>query len=219
MRKSVNVIKQLLEGCSDQDRDEWKDHAQTVLGAVRVSHPTRRGVNGAIAAAFFESSALPAVAYLGWKRSSTSPRRGPFNLAIEKNEQTVHIQIAIVQLEAGKPRRKYTPDGRENLYVVQLQKKLTRAAAGSNAPLAEVHNGLAETPDITRAYSFNDFDVLAVSIQPVTRCWADFRYAPSACLVRRGDQPSLIAQSQVVPLGPSGVWTDNLPACLDRLGG
>ena len=57
-----------------------------------------------------------------------------------------------------------------------------------------------QATDITRAYFFNDFDVLAVSMQPVTRSWADFRYALAAQLVPRDDQPTRIAQSQVVPL-------------------
>jgi hypothetical protein len=219
MRKSVNVIKELLDGCSDQDRDEWKGHAQTVLGAVRASHPTRRGVNSAIAAAFFESSALPELSDLGWNRSATSLRRVPFTLAIERNEQSVRILIAIVQLDAGKPRRKYIPGGEEDLFVVQLQKNLRRALVGSAASLAGTNGNYPQATDITRAYAFNDFDVLAVSMQPVTRSWADFRYALAAQLVPRDDQPTRIAQSQVVPLKSSDSWTDYLPACLNRLCG
>jgi hypothetical protein len=213
MRKSVNVIKQLLEECSDQDRDEWKSHAQTILGAIRGSHPTKRGVNGAIAAAFFENCALPAIEQHGWARATATQTNDPSSPVIEKNGRAVHVLIAILQFEAGKPRRQLSSAGREDQYVVQVQKKLSRVPVlhiepRDNGPRASV---------FPRAYSFGDFDVLAVNMQPVTRRWTDFRYTLAAWLAPFEKDTSLIAPAQSVSLESSGIWTDRLPACLDWL--
>lgn len=219
MRKSVNVIKQLLDDCSEEDRDAWRGDAQTVLRAVRASHPSRRGVNGAIAAAFLESHALPAIAQHGWKRMPNSPSGISFSFALAKDDQTARVLIAMVQLEAGKPKRKYVPGRQEDLYVALLQKKSSRAVLVKPVPEREARETGMQLAENTRAYTFGDFDILTVSMQPVTRNWADFRYTLSAALVPRENHPSLIAQEQVVPLKPCGLWTHDLATCLAQFAG
>jgi hypothetical protein len=211
MRKSVNVIKQLLEDCSDQDRDEWKSHAQTVLGAVRASHPTKRGVNSAIAAAFFESGAMPGIAQQGWVRTSATQTGSPFGIVLEGNGRVVRVLIAILQLEAGKPRRQRSPARREDLYVVQVQKKLSRAPVMNLAS----RDARTQAAGLARAYSFGDFDILAVNVQPVTRRWTDFRYTLTEWLVPCREDAGLIATEQPVSLEPASMWTEHLPTCLE----
>ena len=96
MRKSVSVIKKLLDECTDEDRGEWKSHTQTILSAVRTSHPTRRGVTGAIASGFFENSAFPALAAFGWTLRRGLPE-DPFTFAMEKDGRVVRVLIASLQ--------------------------------------------------------------------------------------------------------------------------
>jgi len=217
MRRSVNAIKQLLDECSDQDRDEWKSHAQTILGAIRASDPTRGGVKGAIAAAFFVDGVMPRVVELGWKRTSEVPREAPFGIAIEKNGLVVRIVIAILQLDAGKPKRQHPRDGQGDRYIVQVQKKLSRNHAVNGGGNAGRHELVEPKVLQARAYSFGDFDVLAVNMHPVTRRWTEFRYTWSTRLSASKDHPLLIATSQLVSLESSSQWTNDFAKCLDWL--
>jgi hypothetical protein len=216
MRQSVNVIKKLLDECSERDRSTWHSQTQAILSAVHASHPTRRGVQTAIAAAFFENAVLPRVAGKGWQRRSGMPRREPPCVVIEKDERKVLILIATLELSGGKSRRKFSQDGRDDRYVVRLRKKLARLRPNSKLDSeGEGESGLHK-PSRTRAWSFDEFDILAVNTQPATRQWTDFRFALSRELLPSRDHPTLIAGSQPVSLGRSTKWMVELGACLDR---
>jgi hypothetical protein len=214
MRRSVNVIKQLLEECSDEDRDQWKSHAQTVLEAVRGSHPTRRGVRGAIAAAFFESSALPAALQAGWTPDPRIPRPDPFRCAIEKNGKVARILTGVLQVEAGKPVRQVSERG-DPIYVAQLPKRPSRVRIVKSADRARP---AGETlPPGERGWRMTDFDVLAVSLQPITRHWSDFRYTLSSWLMPSRSHAAFVENLQPVPFETSGSWTSELLTCLEWL--
>lgn len=211
MRKTVNPIKKLLEECSDQDRCEWNSHAQTILGAIHTSHPTRRGIQNAIAAAFLDTTAMEEIDRAGWTRKPDA-RHDRFTLVIEKAGRTARILIATLQLDAGKPVKKSSQAAGDSWYIAHMPRKSSKAAPGGKGTSSRTR--AAAEPPATRAYSTREFDVLAVNMHPVTRTWADFRYALSRSLVLRGDSSQLIAHLQPVPVGRSDLWTSELVTCL-----
>jgi hypothetical protein len=206
VRRSVNVIKQLLEECIDEDRNQWKSEAQTVLAAVRASHPTRRGVKGAIAAAFFESSALPAAMQAGWLRASGNHRPDPLRFAIERDGLIVRVLFGVLQVEAGKPVRR-TSQQREPSYVVQLPRRPRARVVKSTG---EMKTAEAPSWQGERGWSLADFEVLAVSLQPLTRQWSDFRYTLSGWLMPSRSNTAFVENLQTVSLDASGGWTNDL---------
>jgi|HubBroStandDraft_5_1064220.scaffolds.fasta_scaffold88494_2 hypothetical protein len=208
MRKTLNPIKKLLDECSDQDRLEWNSHAQTILGAIHTSHPTRRGIQNAIAAAFFDSTAMQELQQAGWARKPAA-RPDRFRLVIENAGRSARILIATLKLDAGKPMKKSLRAAEGSWYVAHLPKK-PRKATPSNKASPSRTRGLLPAG----AYSTREFDVLAVNMYPVTRTWADFRYALSRSLLLRGDSPHLIASLQPVPAGRSDLWTSELVTCI-----
>jgi hypothetical protein len=215
MRKSVSVIKKLLDECSDEDRGEWKNHTQTILGAVRSSHPTRRGVRSAIASGFFESSAFSALGELGWTLTRGLPA-GPFNFAMEKDGRRVRVLIASLQQESGKPRRQDAREERDPVYVAKLPGRTVPLSARSRGS-AKQQRGNPQKAGDDRAYAFDDFDLLAVNMHAATRRWADFSYTLAMWLRPREDQRGLIASEQLVPVSSSRRWTTDLTLCLDWL--
>ena len=217
MKRPVNMIKRLIEQCSDQDRDEWRDEAQTILSAIGSSAPTSHGVRGAIAAAFFESSALPSVLAAGWSRRPPSPATRSHTEVFEKDGRVIRILIVIQQQKAGKPRRQYPRGERDDIYCVQVRKRPTRTHIVRGTHPEESRGNREKTMQPTRSYSFRDFDILAVNMHPVTRRWTDFRYTLSGWLIPSNDHPSLIAHEQLVSLGPSGLWTCDLATSLEWL--
>jgi hypothetical protein len=211
VRRTVNVIKQLLEECIEEDRNQWKGDAQTVLAAVRASHPTRRGVKGAIAAAFFESNGLPVAMQAGWLRASGEHRPDLFRLAIEKDGRIVRILIGVLQVEAGKPVRRTSPQ-REPSYVALLPKRpRVRIVKGT----ARVKTDSADPWQGKRGWSLADFDVLAVSLQPLTRRWSDFSYTLSGWLTPSRSNAVFVENLQPVSPDASGIWTNDLLTCLE----
>jgi len=71
----------------------------------------------------------------------------------------------------------------------------------------------------TRPYRFDDFDILAVNMEPATGDWTQFRYTLARWLLPRDDDPSLILKFQPVALTPNDDWTDSLVTCLEWLEG
>lgn len=215
MRQGVNIIKRLLDECSEQDRNAWHSQTQTILGAIHASHPTRRGVHTAIASAFFEKTVLPDIAGKGWRRLSALSQNVPFAVVIENNARKVRILIATLEIYGGKHWRRFSQDDGDGRYVVRLRRNPNRPRRGSKPdPAASREPGVRE-PLRTRAWSFDEFDILAVNTQLATRQWTDFRYALSRTLLP-GRDPALIASPQPVSLERSTVWVKELGTCLDR---
>jgi hypothetical protein len=210
MRKTVSMIKKLLDECSDEDRGEWKGHTQTILSAVRLSHPTRRGVTNAIAAGFFESSAFPALAQTGWMLSRSAPG-SPFTFALTLGGSLVRVLVVSLQQESGKPRRQSQSERPEPRYVALLPRKTLGAPQRTEGMPGRAREDGPQAV-IDRGFSFGDFDVLAVNLHAATRRWADFRYTLAAWLAPRKDRATLIATEQ--PLESSQMWTSELSVCV-----
>lgn len=87
-----------------------------------------------------------------------------------------------------------------SFYVVETQK--TRA-------------GTSRSGEKTRPYSFGEFDILAVSMEPATSKWSEFRFTVGNWLLPRPDAPSLMAVLQPVSLTPNDDWTDSLATAIE----
>lgn len=214
MRRSVNVIKRLLEECASEEQDQWKSHAQTVLAAVRDSHPTQRGLRTAIAAGFFENSALPAAIEAGWTSTSSAHRPDGFRFSIERNGFVARILIGLLQMEAGKPVRRISEENAPG-YLAQLPKKPASVRIVKSAGKTR-NTGTKQSPE-ARGWLSSDFDILAVSMYPVTRAWSDFRFTLSGRLRPSPSNDASVEQLQPVPPQADGTWTGDLPTCLGWL--
>jgi hypothetical protein len=215
MRKTVSVIKKLLDECCDEDRGEWKSHTQTILRAVRSSHPTRRGVTSAIAAAFFENSAFPALAHAGWSLSRSAPE-SPFTFSMTRDERDVRVLVAALHQESGKPRRYSGAEAQEPRYIALLPRKVVRTPPRPGSRPGRPSEHESRVP-MNHIFSFNDFDLLAVNLQVATRQWIDFRFTLARWLAARADHSFLIAHEQPVPLEASHAWTGDLSLCVKWL--
>jgi hypothetical protein len=69
----------------------------------------------------------------------------------------------------------------------------------------------------TRPYRFGEFDILGVSMEPVSRDWSTFRFTLGRWLIPRAANPLWIAIYQPVSLTPDDDWTDSLAQCIEWL--
>ncbi len=175
-------------------------------------------MRGIIAEAVFENEVIPAVSALGWQSIDLTGDHA-YDVLLRKDEISARIQIKLQRLEKGVPKLYYPKHypGR-SLYVVEVQK--TRGGERSvprNLPqdrrVSEIESNVIQT----RPYRFGDFDILAVNMHPSTNDWKQFRYTLSSWLVPRLTDMKLIEIFQPVESGPSDVWTDSLPLCLEWL--
>ena len=117
---------------------------------------------------------------------------------------TVTIQTKLQRKEAGKPFMYRIPRRRgpaTTHYVVETQKSRKGAHRRSGAS--------------TRPYRFGEFDILAVSMEPVTGDWSQFRFTVGDWLIPRPGAPELLAVYQPVTLRPNEDWTDSLTTVIE----
>lgn len=171
--------------------------ADVILEAIsRASDFSRRGVLGLIAEASFKVKVIDQLA--GWQNHPPSTDE-PFDFRIRSGAQVVRIQVKRQRLKAGNPMR-YR--GASDLYVAETQ----RSRKGVDA----------KTGEDTRPYRFGEFDILAVSMQPVTGDWGSFRFVPQAWLIPRPQNPNYLQVLQPVSLEPNDDWSDNLVTAIER---
>jgi len=234
MSESVEKLRKFIDQCSEQNRRdlkrylsqlsphsleaEWGIDADTILSAInRSSDLTKRGVRGIIAEAVFVDEIIPAVSNSGWHLVEIDGDH-PFDALLKKSDRSARIQVKLQRLEKGQPKLyypKYYAEG--SLFVVEVQKtrtgeKKTRAkipATGETSSMTETFT------EQTRPYSFGDFDILAVNMQPSNKDWRSFRYTVASWLLPRPRDERLIEIFQPVAARPNDIWTDDLGTCLE----
>jgi hypothetical protein len=212
-------IRQLLDACTPEQRSEiikllrteyrvhriereWNTSAEIVLEAIARSGPlTQRMFKGILAEAAFKVEVLDKLT--GWQEV-TPPGTHAYDFAIQRGKERVTIQTKLQRKEAGKPFMYRMPGKRGQMsafYVVETQKsrKGVDRASGAN----------------TRPYRFGEFDILAVSMEPATADWAQFRFTVGDWLIPRPSDTSLIAVYQPVSLEPNDDWTNSLATAID----
>lgn len=218
----VSQIRAILAACTPEQRDqivrllraeyrvhrieqEWNTSAEIVLEALARSGPlTQRMFKGILAEAAFKVEVLDKLH--AWEEV-TPPGTHAYDFAIRRDGMTVTIQTKLQRKEAGKPFMYRVPGQRgpaTAFYVVETQKsrKGTDRASGAS----------------TRPYRFGEFDILAVSMEPATGDWSQFRFTLGNWLIPRPEDKSLIAVYQPVALEPNKDWTDSLATAIEWLG-
>lgn len=219
----VTQIRQVLAACNERQREEivkllrseyrthriereWNTSADVVLEAIARSGPlTQRMFKGILAEAAFAVEVLEKLP--GW-REVTPPGTHAYDFAIRGGDDdiTVTIQAKLQRKQAGKPFM-YRIRGRRApataFYVVETQKSRKGTDRTSGAE--------------TRPYRFGEFDILAVSMEPATGDWSQFRFTVGNWLIPRVEDPSLIAIYQPVSLVPNEDWTESLENAIQWL--
>lgn len=214
----ITQVRQILAACTDRQREdiirllrteyrthrieqEWNTSAEIVLEAIARSGPlTQRMFKGILAEAAFKVEILDRLD--GW-REVTPPGTHAYDFAVQAGEATVTIQTKLQRKQAGKPFMYRIPGRRgpaSAFFVVETQKS---------------RKGIDRTSgESTRPYRFDEFDILAVSMEPATGDWSQFRFTVGKWLIPRADEPNLIAIYQPVSLEPNEDWTDSLATAI-----
>jgi hypothetical protein len=236
MNDRVVQLEQLIDSCTADELEEikryldvaanrhpleieWKIDGRTILDAIhRSTDITKRGMRGIIAEAVFEREVLPAMVTAGWVIGSSDVSDPLYDSLLRRDHRAVRIQIKLLRLERGQPKRFHAGRYDEELYVVEVQK--TRSGKRKRKVVSGVQPVLSSGSELenTRPYSFTDFDILAVNLHPLTGVWTDFRYTVATWLLPRWADSTLIEVMQPVGIAPNNVWTEDLVTCLEWLG-
>jgi len=170
---------------------------ELILEAIaRSPDLTQRGVRGVIAeAAFVQSVVLPLTSQ-GWKDQTPSGDH-PFDFQLVDGTSPVKVQVKMQRREKGVPKL-WKSDKR--FFVVETQK--TRSGTDSSGKS-------------TRPYRFNEFDILAVSLQASSGDWSRFRFTVANWLLPRPKDATLIEVFQPVPSAANTDWCDSFLTAVD----
>jgi hypothetical protein len=205
-------IKRLLSECTPAQRQEILSYlraefpihpiesqlnteAEVILEAIqRGGVLTLRMIRGVIAEAAFGVDVVKTLS--GWV-DMTPPGDLPYDFLLRDGAGAVRVQVKLQRSLAHQPMmasRAYRSLSAD-MYVVETQK--TRG--GSNRT----------TGGSTRPYRFDEFDLLAVSMQPSTNVWDRFMYTVADWLLPSRTNPSEILKFQPVATAPNDDWTDD----------
>lgn len=184
---------------------------QVICEAIfRASDLTQRGIRGVIAETVFAMDVVPSIG--GWS-DDTPTGDLPYDVRLTDGRRHVRIQVKLQRRERHEPlTRARVRNGPKEFYVVEVQR--TR--------------GGTKKGEQTRPYRFDEFDLLAVCMQPSTGDWHDFLYVASKSLQpkTRHDAPVLvdgkpaIETLQCVPPYPARddpEWTRDIARALQSL--
>ena len=156
-------------------------------------------LRGVIAEAAFEIEVLSTLTR--WK-NVTPDGDFPFDYVLSNGIQNISIQVKLQRSKNLKPMtaneasKKFSKD----LFVVETQK--TRGGID------------IITKENTRPYRFNEFDILAVSMQPSTEKWISFMYTVANWLLPQEEGSKKMFKFQPVSPIANNDWTDNFETCV-----
>lgn len=183
--------------------EEFGVDADVILEAIaRSSDLSKRGIRGLIAEACFKISVIDALQ--GWQDITPTGDHG-FDFLIRRAGRAISIQVKMLRRKSGRPMHANEAYRRfdSTYYVVETQR--TRGGRAS------------ATGEDTRPYRFGEFDILAVSMAPLTGDWSEFRFAVASALLPRPEDSRLIMKFQPVSHAPNEDWADSLRVCIERL--
>lgn len=180
----------------------WRVPAEVILEAIaRSPDLSQRGVRGLIAEAFFDQVVASGIS--GWTKDMPSGNHS-FDCRLRSGERTVRIQVKSQRRKAGRPMT--AKEGYRFLSPDKLVVETQKTRAGEDDSGAD-----------TRPYRFDDFDLLAVSMEASTGDWKQFRYTVARWLLPRPENSALLLKFQPVSLVPDADWTDRLPTAIEWL--
>ena len=160
---------------------------------------TLRGIRGIIAEAAFAAKIVGTLE--GWI-DSTPTGNHAFDFLLTDRDGAIRVQVKMQRQKAHRPMMasegsRFLPS---DVYVVETQR--TRGGTDST------------TGENTRPYKFDEFDILAVALQPSTGDWSNFLYTVNSWLIPRPEDQRLLLKYQPVPKGPNSNWTDHFLTCV-----
>ena len=173
--------------------------AEVILEALDRSGPlTIRGLRGVLAESAFEVNVVSQLE--GWQVLPT-PKDPPYDFLLDDGRGPIKVQVKLQRSETGKPMltRKTGRAFLPSMYLVETDRTRT---------------GQSKDGEDTRPYRFEDFDILAVAMQPSTQNWKNFLYTVTKWLIPRTNDDYLISQKQPVPQVPNDDWTDDFLTCV-----
>lgn len=206
----IAEIRALLARCSEDERRQIFDElrasiqihpfearmnarAEVILEALnRAGDLTLRGIRGIIGEATFVREIAPQLA--GWE-DVTPPGDLPYDCAVRDRVSIVTVQVKMQRRIKGAA---WLRNGRA---VVEVQRTRTGKRDGED----------------TRPYRFDEFDILAVCMEPSHAQWNSFQYIPERWLIPRGGNSALIETMQSVALEPDAIWTSDFDEAVRRL--
>lgn len=216
----VQEIKKLLENCSPSERQKIYDWLreryfihpierefgasdQAILEAIaRSSDLTKRGIRGIIAEATFKTKVVEQLP--NWE-DVTPEGDHPYDFKLKHGDKEITIQV---KMQRKKDQRPMMANEGYRFLSTELFTVETQRTRGGTDP---------KTGEDTRPYRFGEFDILAVSVQPSTGDWTQFRYTVANWLLPRPEDSRLILKFQPVSLEPNDDWTDSLETCIKWL--
>lgn len=175
--------------------------AEIILEAINKDDQglTLRMMRGVIAEAAFDIEVVSKLE--GW--SNETPYGDlPFDFLLSDSIGSVKVQVKLQRSKDLKPMlakegyRRFS----ENLFIVETQKtRGGKDAAGRD----------------TRPYSFDEFDIIAVCMQPSCGNWSTFYYSLSRWLIPREDDASKMLKFQPVAMNPNEFWTDDFKVAVN----
>lgn len=227
MSEKTENVKTLIESLSSEElrtladylrsklpkhslEQKWGITSDLILDAIaRAQDITQRGVRGVIAEAVFAADILPKIE--DWNGIEIKGDQ-PFDFKIQRasDRREIRIQVKLQRTEAGAPlSRKAFGAG---TFIVEVQK--TRSGTRRKRKGEAASSGIAIPPEKSRPYQFDDFDIIAVNMQPATSDWTKFMYTVGSWLIPRAGNQKQIEIMQPVSANRSEVWTDNILECI-----
>lgn len=177
--------------------------AEVILEAIDkdASGLTFRMLRGVIAESAFKINVLDNLQE--WS-DVTPPGDQQYDFLISNNSHSVRIQVKLQR--STNQKAMFANEAYRHLpkdkYVVETQK--TRAGIDTSSGKS------------TRLYKYNEFDILAVSMQPSTRDWSKFVYIPTRWLLSDEKDKERLLKFQPVSLATDSFWSDNLEEAINR---
>lgn len=218
MTDQVKQIEQLLAACTAEQRQlifrllrqefpihpieaELSTEAEIILEAFARDKTglTFRMMRGVIAQAAFEIEVVQNL--IGWQ-NITPTGDLPFDFMLADSVGAVKIQVKLQRskecrpMNANEAYRRFPAD----MYVVETQK--TRGGKDS------------VTGESTRSYRFNEFDIIAVAMQPSKLDWRSYMYTVGNWLIPNDNDRGKILKFQPVSMVPNDDWTDDFEMCV-----
>lgn len=169
--------------------------AEMILEAVhRAPELTRRMLRGVIADAAFRQFVVLSLAESGW-RDMTPVGNFAYDYKLDDGAGPLTVQVKLQRSALGAPvvRRGKRFGFGDSVHIVETQKTRTGTDGDANQ---------------TRPYRYDEFDILAVSMQPSTAKWDRFLYTLGRWLLP-GQNPGEMATLQPVAMGLNEFWTDD----------
>lgn len=141
---------------------------------------------------------------IGWQ-NITPTGDLPFDFMLADSIGAVKIQVKLQRskefrpMNANEAYRRFPAD----MYVVETQK--TRGGKDS------------VTGESTRSYRFNEFDIIAVAMQPSKLDWRSYMYTVGNWLIPNDNDRGKILKFQPVSIVPNDDWTDDFEMCVSWL--